>query len=209
MPKPNPPAPSADQRVVDLLRGLNQAADEQVLRRMALSLQLTARFGAVADLPLARDSGSKAAQRELIELARLAEQFRTHIAGMHSTAHRAWEEVEPLDERPPNRLHPLVLAYELLELREAALIACTRLSDTPPHKGNRQKRQAHEITRQACAIYTQLTGKTPGRVTDAYQEGPSPGPCEEFLAAIFKALSIPASADSQLRLFLASSRPME
>ena len=211
MPKKSPaPAPSIEQQVVALLRTLNAATSTHVLRGMAQHLQLTARMGAIADLPRARDSGSTTARRELIVLADLAGKLITHIVGLHSDALRAWEHVEPLDGRPPNRLHPLVMVSELRDLGEAALLAQERLADTPPHKGNRPRRQAREVTREACAYYARLTGKKKlGRVTDAYQPGHSPGPLEEFLAALFVILRVPASADGQLKRLFASPRRLE
>ena len=208
MPKKAPaPASSIEQQVVALLRTLNAATSTHVLRGMAQSLQLTARLGAIADLPRARDSGSNKARRELDAVIQMANKLAALLLGLHSEPLRAFEEVERDSD-----LHPLLLSKQLRVFALSASRAQTKLPDTPPHKGNRPKRQAHEVTRQAGTIYRRLTGKAFGRATkaDVYAH-PSYGPSKTFLTALFKALHMPASvsADSQLKMFLASSRITE
>jgi hypothetical protein len=188
-------ASSIAHRVVEILRGLNPNTADLELQGMAMSLLITAQLGAVADLPRARDIGSKKARRELITLANLSRKLIVHIHGMHSDGLRGFERVESRGE-----LHPLMIADRLRELHDAAMRAQEGLSDTSTRFRNRPKRQAQEVTRMASKIYKRFTGEAFARATNANRYAhPSYGPSLKFLTDLFNALHISASPDGQLK----------
>lgn len=194
-------AQTIEQRVVGILRKLNPQTPEHELKQYALRLHITARLGAIADLPRARNSGGRIASRELATMARHAKKLATQMRGLHRDALIAFERVE-------NRggLHPILMAKELLVLADAAMRAQKDMPDTPPHRGNRPKRQAQEVTRQARTMYERLTGKASGRATDAYRNGRPYGPLHDFLTELFTLLQIQASSDAQLKTLLSVPR---
>lgn len=187
--------------LVKVLRTLNATTPEEILEQRALGLQITAALGAVGDLPRARDAGGEKARRELDTVARKAADLARLMLNLHSDALRAFEKVEA-----NGNLHPLNLKATLNGFVLATMRAIDEVVDALPHRGNRPRVQPRQVARQVREVYEDLTGRKAGRVTNAYRDGQTEGPFQEFLSNIFVLLNIEASADSQIKLLLSATR---
>ena len=112
-------------------------------------------------------------------------------------------EAEEYLERVGAYNHPLPLEY----FERRALAAKERLEEKPLKKrgGRPESKQAFEVAREALYAYEVLTGTRAGITTSATEEGhPRSGAFLDFLAEIFKALDITASAESQAKKAIAN-----
>jgi hypothetical protein len=189
------------QDLVDILRELNPSAKLDTLHAHAESLYLASIFGAIGDLPRARNAGSKKAKRELERAAEKAAQLVKDLSALPGDALRALEEGETLSE-----WHPLRLVDTLRAFAKAAQLAGASMPPTPLYRGNRHRVQPRQVARTACKIYRLLSGERGGRIHDPYGDKKVYGPLHEFVSAVFRALSITASADAQLKAILCPPR---
>jgi hypothetical protein len=157
---------------------------------------------AVQDAPRAHYAGSNKARTELYDLVKRAVALREHILSMHRDALLAIR-------AQPDPEDPLRVAYDLRKLIVAADRAYGQLDEGGEDKslsGGCRRNQAQAVTARAANVFTRLTGLEPTVSFDIHTRK-SYGLFLEFLKAVFLALGIKASAESQARAFLKEKRP--
>ncbi len=145
------------------------------------------------DSPQTRAVGTTTTQRELKKFADLAAKLGCHIKSMHNDARDAYHAASA--DRPNLDDMPAELMYVILAVDKA-------LGQLGPEKPARRqqpkKQQADNVSVHAAQVFTALTGKPATRINDTVTDKVG-GQFYNFLAELFVALGIDASAASQVR----------
>lgn len=143
-------------------------------------------FAGCNDLPRAKECSPEKAQKELDELANKIDKLRKHIMGMHGTSLRHFER--------DNVMHPLYIEHQLQKISQVAQFS---FEGDEADIDQKKKRQAKQITDYLGKVFFELTGRKAARNVNQYDE--DSGQYMEFVANVFAALNIEASAKSQVK----------
>jgi hypothetical protein len=142
--------------------------------------------------------GTKHGLKELKTLERLLLRLRRHIDSMSADALRVFASHQRLID-----LQEIVVEDDDLldDIRQAHQRLSREEKMIPPPAKGRKKQWAAAITVEAGDIYTELTGKPPGRSISP-KDGRHTGHFHSFLKELFKILDIDSSAGSQIDLMI-------
>jgi hypothetical protein len=192
-------------RLCEIFRTLPLVVSDQgILREQAEALALAAQLSKLNDRPMSRRAGTHQVMDELEALLKAGDDFAVALARMHINTYGTI--VRELGDQI--RFYNFIQEFDRIG---AAIDASLSKLEHPEGARSRPGRppaiMASEVTSYAAQIYKFLTGQEP---TSRWREiagagtgkerGPY-GPFLEFLARIFEALEIMASANSQARLF--------
>ena len=185
-------------RLEEILAALPVLDDRrQTVAKEAEYLWVHAGLMAANDQPRANPTGTKQAERELLELRKRIKPLVLHIDKMHRTALDAME--------AKGVRSGVVLANDLVRAAIAAWRGVKRLRSQPGVKltGRPGKKRAEAIATATAAIYERLTGR---KATIVGKSGKALGPYLDFLKAVFDACGIDASPEAQARVALKEKR---
>ena len=135
-----------------------------------------------------RPASLKASESELRRLHELCGKLVDAINSMHRPA------IDALTEESAD---VFTLAGRLEEMQASVRCAISQIEPRNA-RGAPTKARAAEVTREAAAVYTQVTGTRPTITTDTRTSEVS-GAWPDFLQMVFYALNIHASVASQVR----------
>lgn len=175
------------------LEGLPESWSHGVAAQLAGAFDAGASREIAWEIPASRTATEREIQRMQDLIAKLA----NHVESMHSPA------INALKTEGQNTA---AFADSLLEAIGNAGAALSELHQLPDDKtGAPRKQAAARLTEEAALVFEQVTLQKPTFTTDP-ATGKRRGHWHEFLAGVFKAFGVRASADAQVAAFALSEK---
>lgn len=169
------------------------------IEQRAERLLLFCSMALLEDLPMASPSRAKDGTRvEVQKLAELLTQLHKHIAAMHSDSRTAVDRQSArhgIKKDGQTAVHLTALQWDVERMILAARRAIQEIPHKPEKKGRGGKPGAAAVAEICVGVFADLTGGKAGR---GFREDTSVATSSflTFLAAVFDALGIVASADA-------------
>ncbi|WP_448658292.1 hypothetical protein ACPVPU_12585 [Sphingomonas sp. CJ99] len=160
------------------------------------------------DLPMAKlTRGKDEKRRELEKLMKLTAQLYNHIETMHLDSRSEIDiRANPRGERQCQPAWSITsVQFDVRRLGEAAAAALDDLSPSEPRQGRKPSVGANHVAHVAIHNFESLTNQRATVRTD-HQSAKAYGPFVEFLADVFAATGLRASAESAAKLAIDERR---
>lgn len=183
--------------LMDALRALPGAerASSEELDASARLIEAVAAGGADEELPRAQVASAATSDRELEELNRLCVKLADHVESMHGPAVLAMSRA---------RVSLFDLSRELRRIAENAEFSYGGTGAPDRVKGRRPDVVAPNVTEIAADVFKEITGEEEPGYTSVPGKSEVSGPWPDFLARVFVAFQIDASASAQVKAYARS-----
>lgn len=172
------------------LPGADALAESEAVAEAKL-LHFVSLAGQDDELPRSRPASQKASEKEIARLVELASSLADHIDTLRRPA------VSALFGEGAD---VFTFAAQVREMAETARIAYSEIDVATPPRGAPKKLEAAEVTYWAAFTYQKITrSPVTFTTTDTTHGAKISGAWPDFLAAVFEALRIDASVESQVR----------
>jgi len=187
-----------DEAIQDLREAIKllnpNKADIKDIDSVIQNFIIKASLSSINDMPMNRECSSSKAAKELRKLASLSVKLRNHINLMHKTSLEAYSD--------KNVRHPLALEGDLRNLALHGLNSADEIKKENTIKsGAHKKRQAQSIMKYVAETFKMFTGKAGTLIVKPHHNNSAEGVFLDYTKAVFLALDIKASAESQIRAY--------
>lgn len=174
---------------------------EENIEGKALFLLSASNSGRDEEQPCNRPASRSASERELIKLHDLARKLADRIDALRRPSVAAlWA-----NDIRGEAQSIFGLATQLRELSDTARCAYGEVEASEPHRRARTKIEAAEVAGTAAFVFEHISGRRATFTTDPNTSAVS-GEWPDFLGAVYVALRIPASVESQMRALREKTR---